>query len=201
MSRLLVDAETRARRIAALRWPPRCSSVRHAVAPALLACPNGLHELDPAHANDTTTPSAAIVENVDVGRHADEGGCAIAGCGDRGTILFYVRASDDRAKPEELGVRLAVVGGAPPRGMSLIDYDVTLAYNGEVVIYFDYDAPPFEMDLEVRAIDRNGNLGPPTIVHIDNKPETSGGCAVGGNASWLLVLAAAASIVRRRRRS
>jgi len=52
-------------------------------------------------------------------------------------------------------------------------------------------------DLEVRAVDQAGNVGPPTLIRV----RSGTGCAIGGGASSALpALLALAFLVSRRRR-
>ena len=44
---------------------------------------------------------------------------------------------------------------------------------GPVSFYFDEDELPFEGELEVRAIDLNGNIGAPTIVEVSSDAPSS----------------------------
>ena len=58
------------------------------------------------------------------------------------------------------------------------------------------------MDLEIRAVDANGNLGPPVVVTVENTVDDGGGCAAGvnGNLAGFGMLAFATAFVLRRRR-
>lgn len=163
---------------------------------------NGIHQVDPAHAADTTPPGAVTATGLAIERYQDSSAPCVAGCGDRGYITFEPSASDDATPAELVGYQLRVVRGTPPRGLQDVeDYAIT-TYGGPAYFYFDYDAPGFDFDLEVRAVDLNGNLGPPLILQIADAPESEG-CAAGSGrhplATWGFAIAALAFVLRRRR--
>src|SRR5512138_3288807 len=129
------------------------------------ACGSGgyaLHETDPAHADDTTPPSAPIVD-VDVIRYDQ-------GCGSHGLDLdLTMQAMDDRAPTERMGFLITVASG----DFSLEIEDGAIVPYGPVSFYFAEDELPFEGELEVRAVDLNGNIGAPTIVPVSSNAPSS----------------------------
>jgi len=165
---------------------------------------NGDWQPDTAQASDTTPPAAPTVEITDVHRSEDRSGCGgTSSCGDLATIHLAVSATDDRATAAQLGYELRVVGGTPPAGFDPEAAGrVTPAFGDELVFYFDFAAPSFEVDVEVRAVDANGNLGPPTVVTISDVVDR-GGCtthrANSGMIGFGLTALAAAVALRRRR--
>lgn len=160
---------------------------------------NGSHQLDPAHESDAVAPSEATLVDYTVHRYEDDAaiGC-VAGCGEYGVLTLDLEATDNATPRSELGFQLRVVGGELPRGLTLPDE--ALAGSGSLYLYFDFDAPAFEVELEARAVDLNGNLGPPITFTVANGRD-DGGCAVrsGRGPTWLVVAAAALVAVRRRR--
>ncbi len=145
------------------------SSVRPAEACCAIAgggaCGYGgytLHAIDPAQADDTTPPSAPVVD-VDVVRY-DEG------CGSHGLDLeLTLQAVDDRAAAERIGFLITVASGE----FSIEIEDGAIVPYGPVSFYFAEDELPFEGELEIRAIDLNGNIGPPTVVEVSSSAPTS----------------------------
>jgi hypothetical protein len=128
------------------------------------------HGLDAAHADDTTPPTTvtASAEVVRIHSH-DDGGCGGAhdSCGSYGYVAVIVAATDDRAASDQIGYQVRLVGGAAPQDMTIPAEAQRPADPGRLVFYFDV-AAAIDMELEVRAVDLNGNLGPPSIVVVNN---------------------------------
>ena len=152
-----------------------------------------LHVTDPTQADDTTPPSAPIVD-VAITRYDQ-------GCGSNGLDLeLAMQATDDRAPAESIGFLITVASG---------DFSIELEPGaivpyGPVSYYFTEEELPFEGELEVRAIDLNGNIGPPTIVEVSSSaPSSRKRFASLGGARPLLtygMLGLALVIACRRRR-
>lgn len=156
--------------------------------------------IDPAFADDTQAPGVVSTAPVTIYRY-EGAGCGDSGCGNYAFIDIPVMALDDRAPAARLGYHLDVVGGSAPRpywtdGWAIVPDDPT-----RLRLYFDVEAPAFEFDLSIRAVDLNGNLGPPTVVHIVDT-EGSGGCTTAGRhpAAPLVAVALATLLATRRRR-
>lgn len=126
------------------------------------------HELDATYADDATPPGSVTV-TADVARLHDSGGCgAVATCGSYGFIELYVDAGDDRTPSDQIGFQVTVVGGTTPPGWNVHAGNASAvrpADPGRLVIYFDVDAP-LDVQLEVRAVDLNGNVGAPATVTV-----------------------------------
>jgi MYXO-CTERM domain-containing protein len=159
-----------------------------------------------AHATDDTNPSQPTVGAIETGRHFDDSnGCGnIASCGSYGTMEIEISATDDRAGAQDLGYEVTVIGGNPPRDFDPSRERVRPAFDGRLIFYFDVDAPDFSVDLEIRAVDGNGNVGEPIVVTVNDFAPSDGGCATGkrgGSVAALgsIVLAAAFAMRRRRR--
>jgi hypothetical protein len=153
----------------------------------------GLHVTDPAQADDTTPPSAPIVD-VEITRYDQ-------GCGSNGLHLdLTMQATDDRAPAERIGFLITVASGE----FSIETEDGAIVPYGPVSFYFAEDELPFEGELEVRAIDLNGNIGPPTIVAVSSSASSSRQrfASVRGAGPLLTygMLGLALVIARRRRR-
>jgi uncharacterized protein (TIGR03382 family) len=157
------------------------------------------HQLDTAHNTDTVAPSAvtasAIVERQDSG-----GGCAGAQskCGGGAWITIAVTASDNAATVDKLGYQLRIVSGEAPDGLVIPSTAVT-PVGGQLHFYFNAeDRAGFALDLELRARDLNGNLGPPTVIKVGEPGES--GCSTGGSGALGGVLLALAALLARRHR-
>lgn len=122
-------------------------------------------ELDPTFETDTVPPSAVdVTYNV----YRRDGGGACGSCGDFSSINVALTATDDRATSERLGFRFRLVGGGTPPGMTLPDDDRVSDYGS---IYWRFDSAyrgRISFDVEVRAVDLNGNVGPATVITIED---------------------------------
>jgi hypothetical protein len=170
-----------------------------ATRPAAACTPvdNWAHVLDPAQADDHTPPSAVTVHDVIVSRDSGGDGCA-ASCGGP-DLTIQLTASDDRSGP--IGYRVAIVGGRPPRGLWINPEPVAPAYGASHLQYlFEDDDYGWSFDVELRAVDGNGNLGPATRVTIADPDAPEGGCAAARRSRSSVGLAIAAALVTRRRR-
>ena len=114
-----------------------------------------------------------------------------------GLIEIDVTAMDDRAG-SAVGFELQAIGGAPPA--SFDSGPVRESLNDTLMLYFNPDHGSFTFDLQIRAIDLNGNLGPPTVITIEDTVEGSGSRATGSaGASAGLALGVLGLVLRRRR--
>lgn len=170
--------------------------------PTAHACtlvPPGVHDIDPAHSTDTVAPSA-VTANAIVERQ-DTRGCmnAQSKCGGGAWITIAVSATDNAATPDTIGYQVRVVGGEPPRGLVISDMPLT-APDFQLHFYFESDDQAgFELDLELRARDLNGNLGPPTVLKVGEPGD--GGCSTSGSGPLGGVSLALVALLARRRRS
>src|SRR5262245_52488404 len=95
--------------------------------------PTVRHERDPAHTGDTTAPTSTTITSVDVSRSG--GGCGGGDtCGSIAAIAIDVESIDDRTPAGSFGYRLRVVGGTPPSGLGLADFDIRPL--DSIVLYF-----------------------------------------------------------------
>lgn len=153
------------------------------------------HFLDPAHAADQVAPSAPIADGY-VYRDTANGGCN--SCGDLSSIVISASATDDRTPAEQVGFQLKVVRGIAPFAAL---GPIRPQYSDEMRIFFDPEVRGYSFDVEVRAVDLNGNIGAPTVITIEDVPE-EGGCAVqpGVGSALSIVLAFLALGLAQRRR-
>jgi hypothetical protein len=153
--------------------------------------------LDAAQADDHVAPAAAAT-SFDIVRFDNDGGCgggAENSCSDTAIVAIAVTASDDRTPADKIGYQLTLVSGELPAGMTL-PQGAVVPFDGKLNFVFRAeDRGGFTADLEVRARDLNGNLGPPTIVTISEAGD--GGCRTSGASGLgLWVLAAFAWLMR-----
>lgn len=106
----------------------------------------------------------------------------------------------------EIGFRLELVSGALPSGLTLPTTAVRPSIADTLFLPWNDGAvdeqEAISFTLRITAVDRAGNVGPPTTITIVH-PGSSGGCAIGGRgapkgdaltvlATILIVLLAAA---------
>lgn len=163
---------------------------------------NDDHRLEATYSSDTTQPSQVMASS-EIFRHAEEdSGCSngVSSCGDIASIQITVTATDDAAPADRLGYQVRVAGGDPPAGLRLPAQAVD-PYQDELYFYFDYrDDSGFRFDLELRAVDLNGNVGPPSVVEITEPArDTSAGCSTPRAPGAALTLLSLLWVSRRRR--
>jgi hypothetical protein len=161
---------------------------------------NETHQLDPAQANDHVAPSA-VTASAEVVRFdgSDDGGCAAGGggtCGDLAEIELAVSATDDATPADKVGYVVELASGTPPRGFALPAGAILPAEDSLLLRFSADDHDGFTIDLSVRAIDLNGNLGPPTVITVSEPGESGCRTARGGGALLWPLLAAFAWLVR-----
>ncbi len=126
-----------------------------------------LHQLDAAHATDTTPPSS-VTATAEIVRTEGGGGCASSCGGDAAAIELDLAATDDATTGSRLGYRFAVASGQPPRGL-WIPTETFDAPGGAFRLGFSVtEHSAFSFELEIRAVDLNGNLGPASLITIAN---------------------------------
>lgn len=155
------------------------------------------HQRDAMILGDTTPPGAATA-SARIERIEDQG-CASRCGGDDHNVVLSLAATDDLAPPDKLGFRMRVVEGTAPKPVPTVD-----VVGGEDSVYLDFgDAAGFAYTLEIRAVDLNGNVGPPMLLRVVDPDD--GGCvthrSAGPGALGLVALALAAALQRRRRRA
>ncbi len=87
-------------------------------------------------------------------------------------FVFHLSAVDDNVTAEGLGYRFVVVGGQPPRGLetasqALMPDPFAQGEGAEIGISFSRDAGHFSFDMQITAIDRNGNESEPIVIEIE----------------------------------
>jgi hypothetical protein len=128
------------------------------------------HQVDQAYADDETPPGAVtasvLVRRFDQGGGGGCGGTAVSSCYDVAFVEVMVAASDDAAPADQLGYQVRVASGQAPAGMTPPAGAIRATEQGVLVLPFSYMESGFSFELEVRAVDLNGNLGPPTLVAV-----------------------------------
>jgi hypothetical protein len=157
---------------------------------------NGTWARDPAYADDRVAPTAPAV---DATFHAGDRDDM---CGFEAYLEVRVSgATDDRTASDQLGYRVTTSSAqlAPALG----DGPVTIAEAGAGALVFHVfeHVEADTIELEVRAVDLNGNHSEPTRVTRPYVDTGDGGCATGGAASPLLALALGGLVRRRARES
>lgn len=156
------------------------------------------HELDPQQADDRTPPAAPVVRDVIVDVDAGESACSTARCGGP-TLMLVVAAADDRARADQLGYLVTVASGRAPAGLTLDAGPVRPP--GQLIYLFDPDDRGWSMELSIRAVDANGNVGPATLVAIAD-PDAGAGCTAGRAPAptWTVLVGLVTLVLGRRRR-
>lgn len=131
------------------------------------------HTLDAAFASDTTAPSVTVSGSFSLIEDSGEnggGGCGTVDCGNGGNyIAIQPTATDDQTPAARIGYRFAIAAGQPPQGLDLPATAVGNDYGAEMLLpYYGAPGAPFSFDLEIRAVDLNGNVGPATVITISN---------------------------------
>jgi hypothetical protein len=132
---------------------------------------HGPHVLDPAHASDTEAPSAPVVSFEVYRAERESAGCGTydtCGNGDS-TIHVVVSATDDLTPADQLGYRFTILSGYVPPNLRVPADDRRPWAGDELSWRFagDYRGA-FQFDVEVRAVDLNGNVGPATVLTISD---------------------------------
>lgn len=166
-----------------------------------------------AQGADSQPPILPPIGDVSVYR-ASEGesaGCLEAQpkCGGQGWISFGARATDDTTQPDRIGYRVSIVGGQPPLGF-VVPAAQRAAGDHVMLVWGDGatdDQEPFDVTLQVLAIDAAGNESAPQTVRVAD-PGSGGGCRVAAThmsgdgviSRALLIFLVLGVAVRRRRR-
>lgn len=165
---------------------------------------NSQHYVDAAFASDTTPPGA-VTATADIFRHeADDegGGCSqVASCGSYALITLQLDATDDAAPADRVGFEITVVEGTPPRDFNLPQEWVG---GGEVYLYYSINhRTGYDLTLQIRAVDLNGNLGPPTLLNVKEtaaEEAEPGGCSTMPAPSAVSLAFVSIMFAARRRR-
>jgi uncharacterized protein (TIGR03382 family) len=154
------------------------------------------HELDAAHAGDTVAPSAVMASALVERQDTDQGCGAQSKCGGGAWITIAVSSTDNATAVDKLGYELRIINGEPPDGLTIPTNPVT-PVGGQLYFYFNAeDRNGFQLDIQLRARDLNGNLGPATVVTVGEPAE--GGCATNKGSLVVALLVFVALLARRR---
>jgi hypothetical protein len=97
-------------------------------------------------------------------------GC-MASCGPGPAyVVLQLSAVDDLTPAERIGYKFAIVGGQPPQQLQYDQVLVVDPYSEtgtEIGLSFDRDTGSFSFDLEITAVDQNGNEGAPMVLRIE----------------------------------
>jgi hypothetical protein len=139
---------------------------------------------------DVIAPAAPEVELSEIrrGRGPEGVGCSqqTSSCDDIGIFSLEVKATDDRSADDQLGFVFALHDGELPDGLALPDEPVRPSSGTVVFSWIDGASDSQEQidfELEVRAIDRGGNVGAPTTIAV-RQPTFWAGL----DAGWLLLM-------------
>jgi len=148
---------------------------------------NPAHTLDPAHSGDQTPPGEVTV----TASFAESDDSTKDQCFWEGVMAVTVSAVDDATPADRLGYDLREIRGRFPGALPF--QPVGLGTSGILVFYAQ--STDIDVTFEVRAVDLNGNYGPPvelTVTH-DGGCSTSGAGSIGAGLALL-------GLARRRRR-
>lgn len=125
------------------------------------------HELDPAYATDAAAPGT-VGATFDIYRGENNSAGCNDSCGGGGfnEITLSLDATDDRTPGDRMGYRFTIVGGQPPPSLDFPSGDRLVGRNDLTWSYDSSYDGKFSFDVEIRAVDLNGNVGPATIVTI-----------------------------------
>jgi hypothetical protein len=158
--------------------------------------PNFPYDIDPDEAAVDDTPPAMILA-VDAGEVGEGDGPGCSDCGDRMHVTIDVTpGTDDRTPSDELGYELEVVDGEFPFFVPEEPLQGT-----SFVLFSKDDYKVFKATLEVRPVDRAGNVGPGTRVEIRNAVANCNMTVGSGGGFGWLALFALQWFARRRRRA
>lgn len=177
-----------------------------------IAAPSRL-VIDPAEQGVDVTPPGQVVTVAPAlkrGVGPSRSGCTgetATSCDDLGRLtLHIVPPADDRTAPEQLGYLVRVVAGTPPSGLTFPEQALVQYAWGLDFAWIDGatdDQEPIDFSIELVAVDRAGNAGPPSaaVRIVDSRDD--GGCRVarGSDAqSFVLVILALFGLRRARGR-
>ncbi len=167
------------------------------------------YEIDPAEVGiDTASPTAAVVQSVRVVRAVQPllPGRGVDSCGDGDGIRWFGEArlllrpsTDDRTAADRIGYRVEFDGPHLPALYDTSGGIQVLGWDDSVALVWEERDDDDRIDFRVRLtpLDRAGNEGPATEVHV--RDEGVGCAAAGGSPGALPLLAGAAALLGARR--
>lgn len=166
------------------------------------ACSPGDHAQSYDTNEDSPDSTAPVLEDASISvRRARDPGDNSGGCEELGSYTITVEASDDQTRADELGFSLSLVDGSFPfrvPGGPVIDLNDDA---GTLSDWFVDEGEAFDGTLEVRVVDRAGNLSEPKRVSASGD-EVGCSCSTAGtsstNYSAFLGLAGVLALLRRR---
>jgi hypothetical protein len=154
------------------------------------------HVRDPMHASDAVAPGEVTATFVSVSPHADTEGCGAQSgnsCSGLGSFAFVLQASDDQPPADSMGFQLRLVVGELPSLVGRFPSEPQRPSQPGapfVFVFSDHERQAINFVLEVRAVDLNGNLGPPLRIQFLRAAE-SGACAATmplRGAPWIVAV-------------
>lgn len=161
--------------------------------------PDHAQEYSTHDSSSDTTPPVLSAANISVRRAKDPDG-ETAACENIGRYTITVEASDDMTEANDLGFALTLVDGSFP---FRVPEGNVIGHNddGKLSDWFEDDGDAFDGTLEVRVVDRAGNLSEPVFVS-ESGDAVGCSCSAAGAPStaygWWLPFAASMLLARRR---
>jgi hypothetical protein len=164
-------------------------------------CRGSHQQFDPSPlAGDVTPPSATAVVSIraEIDDPEAEASCTFGGrfCYG-GVVIVQFRATDDHTPAERLGFTVALLE-APPDGFELGPMPIK---GSEGRFTYPLPSREFSLEMEVRAVDLNKNIGPPTRFTVVQPAQGAAPPEPLASTLWPMLVALAGVFTGRRRRA
>lgn len=155
---------------------------------------------DLATAGDVTPPSATTVDSIKASVVDDdpEASCGTSDYCIGAVLTVKFLATDDVTPADRIGFKVKILSGQPPEEFELGPMPVK---GNQARFTYAFPSEAFSLDMEVRAIDLNENLGPPTLFTVSQPAQSERPREPLASKLWLGLIALAGVLGIRRRRS
>ena len=153
----------------------------------------------PLAKDDLTAPSATSVVDVkvEVDDPKAEASCTLGQFCYGAVMRAKFRATDDLTPADQLGFTVVLLE-APPDGFELGPMPIR---GGEGIFTYPLPAKAFSLEMEVRAVDLNNNVGPPTRFTVVQPAQGEAPSEPVSSTLWPTLVVLAGVFVGQRRRA
>lgn len=153
----------------------------------------------PLAKDDLTPPGATSVVEVrmEVDDPKAEASCTLGRFCYGAAIIAQFRATDDLTPADQLGFTVALLG-APPKGFELGPMPIR---GSEGRFTYPLPAKAFSLEMDVRAVDLNNNVGPPTRFTVVQPAQGEAPSEPVSSTLWPTLVVLAGVFVGQRRRA
>ena len=140
---------------------------------------------DTASTTNDPAPSLPVVSSAQLHRAQCEPTSGCTDCSCIGSVTLQVQLADAQPWPTNVGLRVSVVQGSLPTGITIPDYPLTIDQGAVTFAGGDNAKQSLDFTLSLVSVDLTGRESLPTEVHLTDRGcnDDGGGCSIAQGLS------------------